>query len=616
MNGQKPNYTIPTPDVKAMQQATDIFDSCFNKSQLIKILSTLKQLFEEFTITQLWMGHTEELNQTFEELLKKTSFKKAEYVSFISRFFADQSNRTLYFNTFQPELLTVWREIEHNYYISSSRISQLLGKECIISSNKSYYYGYSRDEVYIPETAWFTAITSGGWSHKETSFTLSPTTRKYMLPFMPNNTTEQDDILDELPEGFTVFNGEKDTLTAIPLTRNLFMNGSIMMGKTKLPATTVKKTGKMLNLAEFFPFTENKEDKEIRTRFFLTAFALYGNNSLIRTRASAMSHTSYEMVREILPHIMYYSHHLTHLILPMLNKIYTNFTQVSNVSRLFKEVKNALLDIGYDNNRWHSYESVEKIIRKNENNEIICTYVRPKLMEDYDIYNTRSGIHISHSNIYTEVGKPFIQGIIFTLASIGLVEIAYTPADNEAPSPYEGLGYMRLTTLGRYAFGLQKTYTQKTEEKKEELFELSDEKLIIRSLTEVNPYESAMTDIANPIGNHRYAVTTSSFLRNCTSVGNINQKISIFRQLISPKPPENWEAFFKQLIEKSGKVNKCSDVYTIYEIDHTDYRLHEIIATDPTIKKITRRAENYLLLIESGKLAVFRERLKGYGYMV
>ncbi len=615
MDGQKHEYKISTPDVDSLQQATDIFDSNFNKSQLIKILSTLKPLFDEFNITQLWMGQTEKLNKTFEELLKKT-FKRSDYLSFISRFFADPSNRSLYFNSFQPELLTVWREIKHNYYISSKRISQLLGKECIISSNKSYYYGYSRDEVYIPETSWFTAITSNGWSHRETSFSLSPLMRKYLLPFIPNNTNGQDDNLDKLPEGFTVFNGEKDTLIAIPLARNLFINGSIMMGKTKLPSTTVKKTGKILNLAEFFPHSEEKEDKEIRTRFFLTAFALYGTNSLIRTRTSAMSQTSYEMVREILPHIMYYSHHLTHLILPMLNKIYTNFTQASNVSRLFKEVKNALLTLDNNNNRWHSYESVENIIRENENNEILCTYVKPKLMEDYGIYNTRSGDLISPSNIYANVGKPFIKGIIFTLASIGLVEIAYKPADDEAPSPYDGLGYIRLTALGRYALGLQETYSLNTEEKKDELFELSDEKLIIRSLSEVNPYESALTDIANPIGNNRYAVTTSSFLRNCTSVGNINQKISIFRQLISPKPPENWEAFFKQLIEKSGKINKCSDVYTIYEIDHTDYRLHEIIATDPTIKKITRRAENYLLLIESGKFAIFRERLKSYGYMV
>ncbi|MDE5651160.1 MAG: hypothetical protein K2I35_09210, partial [Duncaniella sp.] len=184
------------------------------------------------------------------------------------------------------------------------------------------------------------------------------------------------------------------------------------------------------------------------------------------------------------------------------------------------------------------------------------------------------------------------------------------------PSPYQGLNYIRLTALGRYALGLDKEYVAEGNREEEQLFELSDEKLIIRSLSEANPYESMLNDIANPIGNHRYAVTTSSFLRNCTSVINITQKISTFRQLISPKPPENWENFFKQLKDNTGKVTKTAGVYMIYEIDPSDLRLHEIIASDPTVRKITRRAENYLLLIESGKFALFRERLKTYGYLV
>ncbi|MDE6116954.1 MAG: hypothetical protein K2G33_05535 [Duncaniella sp.] len=615
MAGDKSEYIISPPDVEALKQWGDMLNSSFNKGALVRIANTLRPLFDKFRITQQWMGKTDVLNDTFEEILARTSTKKGDYVSFLSRFFSDPSNRTMYFNSLSPELIAVWREIERNYYVSATKVNGLLGKDCVISSEKSYYYGYSRDESYIPETGWFTAVISGGWSRKETSFSLSPILRKYLLPYLPSNSAD-DKGLDELPdENLTVFDGEKDTLAAIPLIRNLFMNGTLQMGKTRIPATSLKNMSKMLDLKEFFAEAEDKDDKEIRTRFLLTAFALYGSNTLMRTRTVAMSMTSHELIHEMLPHIMYYSHHLTNMILPMLSKIYTAFTQFSYVSQAFTQVRNAVSEKCADN-KWHSYDSLETLVRKHENNEFICTFVKPKLMEENDISNTRTGNYITHSNIYAEVGLPFLQGIIFTMAALGMVQIAYYPTESYEPSPYQGLNYIRLTALGRYALGLDKEYVAEGNREEEQLFELSDEKLIIRSLSEANPYESMLNDIANPIGNHRYAVTTSSFLRSCTSVINITQKISTFRQLISPKPPENWEKFFKQLKDNTGKVTKTAGVYMIYEIDPSDLRLHEIIATDPTVRKITRRAENYLLLIESGKFALFRERLKTYGYLV
>lgn len=70
------------------------------------------------------------------------------------------------------------------------------------------------------------------------------------------------------------------------------------------------------------------------------------------------------------------------------------------------------------------------------------------------------------------------------------------------------------------------------------------------------------------------------------------------------------------MLDNVGKVTKSPEVYSVYEIDRTDLRLHEIISTDPTIRSISRRAENYILLVESGKYSVFRERLKSYGYLV
>lgn len=617
MLDQKPTYNLATPTPDSISKWTGLLSTTFNKGQLASITKTLAPLFTEFNVTQQWMGHSEDMNDYFSDIHLRNNVKKNDYALFLSRIFADPANLSLYFSTFSPELLAVWRDMATHYYLSVDTISTTLGYECVTSSNKSYYYGYSNDLTFIPEMAWFTPLVSGSWSSKVTILTLSPILRRLMLSCLPpDSDTEEEDTVETPSEEYTIFNGEKSAIAAVPVMRNLFMNGTLQMVKTKLASSMVKRVGQMLNLPEFY--TDSDDDADLRTRLLLTAFTLYGSNTIMRSRSTAMSLAPHELLKEIFPHIMYYTHHLTYLLLPMLSKVYTSFTQNSYVTSVLREMKNALIRTA-DDDRWHTYDSIEKYIRSQETTENLCTYVKPRLIEEYGISNLRDGQIISYANIYHEIGRPYVQGTIYLLASLGMVEIAYTPSlidDKSSPSPYDGLKYVRITPLGRYAFGLNENYSPGLAPKEEKLFELSDDRLIIRSLSAANPYESLLSDISNPIGNHRYAVTPASFLKSCSSVGNISQKIGLFRQFIAPNPPQNWERFFKSLSDNTGKVNKSADMYSIYDIDPSDHRLHEILATDTIIRKITRRAENYMLLIESGKLSLFRERLKNYGYLV
>lgn len=617
MANTKTPYPIATPDVDSMTMWNNMLNNSFNKTQLLRVIDTLAPLFEEFEIFQTWMGHTECINNIYYSIKGKTAAKKSDLVGMLTRILADSSNRQLYFSTFPPELKEVWRCIDKNYYVSETQFNNIIGKSCTTSKSLSYYYGYDTDQSYIPETGWFTVSASGSWKRKESVFSLSPSLRRLLLPYFHKKVSPTTALTDNLPadKQYVIFNGENDIIGSLPILRNLFINDTLQIGKTKLPATVLKNVSRMVSLNEFFPHSLNKEDNDLRTRMALTLFTLYGTNTLMRSRESALSLSPQDMVRELMPHVMYYSHHLTHLILPMLSKVLTAFTQFSYVSQIIKEILGILTTLGEDS-RWMSYELLEDRLREKEVNEMLCTFVKPKLMEENDITNTRSDKHVTHATIYTQVGRPYIQGVIFALASIGIVEIAYQPVEEDSPSPYDGLEYLRLTPLGRYALKITDTYTTTNSTESLKYFELSDDKLLIRALGDANPYESMLNDISNPIGNHRYVVTPASFLRNCHTPFNIAHKIETFRQFIEKKPPQIWEKLFDEMLDNVGKVTKSPEVYSVYEIDRTDLRLHEIISTDPTIRSISRRAENYILLVESGKYSVFRERLKSYGYLV
>lgn len=589
----------------------------FTKEQLIKITKTFSPLFEKYTLMQDWDGKDVNMNEILKQL--KTGSKKSEYVEFLAHLMANSVNRSVYFNSLSDAQKKLWKTVERNYYISEDQFEKIIGEKAYTASGRSYYYGYNTNVKFHDDLAWFTNGIYSGWNKKENYFYLSPKSRLLMLDYFREENLLLEGLIDELPHDarLKMFNGETEMMVVIPVLRSLYLSGLLPLGKHKVTLETIKNVISTITLSEFFTEKETSDNEELylRNRMLLTLFALYGTNFIQRDASTATNMTAAEIVKDIIPRVMFYSLYLTHLILPMLSKMYSSITQASYSSQLIRESKNVISTLRFDN-RWMSYESFEERLRAHEGNEMLCTFVKPSSMENYIIDNVRSNRTIKPQNILEQMGRPFIQGILFMFASLGLIEIAYHVTGKNNPSPYSGIKYLRLTNLGRYAFDIISGYESKGVQNTADLFEVSEEKLLIRSLVASNPYEIIAKEIAKPIGNKRYVVTAESFLKKCYNQEQIENKISNFRNFVTKKKIPIWEDFFKEILGNVGKIELSHKSYIILDVDKTDLRLHEIIASDPELRKITRRAEDYILLLESDAQDQFRNILKTYGYIL
>lgn len=218
-------------------------------------------------------------------------------------------------------------------------------------------------------------------------------------------------------------------------------------------------------------------------------------------------------------------------------------------------------------------------------------------------------------DIYLEMGVPFIKGFLLLLASLGVVEAAYGDHDPSSASYSCSLRYIRLTPLGKYVLEMQKDYTPEINEGC--YFEINTDDLIVRSVSEDNPYEALLADIATPIGRHRYKITYGSFLGNCIDRSDIEGKISFFKRHVCKQLPQNWEDFFNTLLQHCHPLKQVwEDKYSIYQLKAEDKELQRLISTDSYLRQYTKRGEDYLLLIETKHLREVINRLRTFGYLL
>ena len=146
---------------------------------------------------------------------------------------------------------------------------------------------------------------------------------------------------------------------------------------------------------------------------------------------------------------------------------------------------------------------------------------------------------------------------------------------------------------------------------------MDEQRLVIRSLKENNPYESLLNDTAIPIGNRRYMMSNESFLKNCRSEKDVKDKIDFFKRFISKEIPEVWTSFFDSLLRQCHPLKPVSaDKYVIYQLDGNNKELIHLLSTDPFLKSILIRAEGYKILVEKKQQKAFVDKLKAHGYLL
>lgn len=536
---------------------------------------------------------------------------KADFVNGFAVIAGDPENFKTYFKLLDSKTKQVWDFCFRYCYVSEKEVNQALGGNILVTKNDRYWSYKTFQKL---DYVWF--FHSGGYYYglDDDFIALYDEWRElYAKSVFEEEYNEElsHTGIEQLPaaEGLHTYGNENGIGKHLNMTQLLWKQGTIEFGATKMLASVVKKAAQQLGIREFFPDSTKKELQLCAAGLMIPALASYVK------MAKAPITNYWENIKKATLQFNY--EYMLMVFLEHLKGIKRDYMlNNSSFPMLHSAVLNTLVML---NDNWHDFDSFYmKLIHRHSDKMSLC------MMTQGLIYNSNfylaggNGSKLPITDVQSCVGTPVIQELLFLFATYGIVEIAYTMPEDDSLTPYSNLKYVKLTSLGKFVLGKQSDYTPVEIKKPTEYFEVDKERLLIRALfiDGENPYEGLLSNIAEPIGNHRYHVTPAAFLKNCENLTDVEAKEDFFHKNVCEKPSEVWDDFFHKMIMRCYPLQSPDNSYYVYKIEKNNGELLKIIATDKYIKEHTLRAEGYHLLIERKALDTVKKHLKNYGFLI
>ncbi len=126
---------------------------------------------------------------------------------------------------------------------------------------------------------------------------------------------------------------------------------------------------------------------------------------------------------------------------------------------------------------------------------------------------------------------------------------SYCLTDKPYLSIYDGLTYVRLTDFGAFVLNKEKSFSVDIEKQTAEI--ILDETRTLLSLFGEDPVKRlALESVGKRITSSSYLVDYQSFLKDCSNLNEVQNRIDYFKTHISRNPPEIWETFFQSVLAR------------------------------------------------------------------
>lgn len=589
-----------------------------NKQELEDLAAPFRRLMRDKDISAIDNGGNRRVPTEVTGYLKqKYNIRKDVILDFLCFMLADARNFHRYVDSLSEKDKKVWTTVLTQYYLNVEDITRLTGKSWTPQDNTWYfYYSYYRSSGVSDKLIWFSLAEAKGRKREGLHLGrrciycgLNDNLRAGLLPlFFPEACDLEKQLLDELPKETPLhtFSGEPDILTFLPTLNGLYETKQLALPKSKLAQSAVRKLALSVPLNEFFPNHESKEMALFRCSIVM-------NQYVLGRQLEVMANRPEEQLKQLFVKALYYPTILLPVLLPHLTGLRRNELLDSYGAQLGLALCDLLAVLPCD--KWIPATGIHFKLM-----QVASHYVplfSPHTFDKMEVYNDKLGHTVYLDSLYHEVSIPFINGLLYAMSAFGFVEVAYREGTVDDVAYTSSLAYVRLTNLGAYAMGHTKTYTPTVAGQEQgPLFELDGQHMIVRSLSDRNPYLPLLSEMAVCIGGQRYRVTADSFLSKCTNTKDIEERIAMFKRYICPEPSIELDGFFKTLTQHSRAITKApATKYVLYHIAPEDKELQRIVSTDSVIRQYSLRAEGYLWLIEADKLKTIQKRLKECGYL-
>lgn len=593
--------TIYIPDETVFSQCRQLMGT-YRAAELRQMLLQLSMVWNPSQLEEGKDKKEQALADKMKKLMKeRTSLYKSDLQYAVAFFVADERNVALFLDALLADERELWRCVVTNYYAGKPLLKRITGKEWL---TKSYYY--VSDILPVP-LHWFYVCRGSDYQYY---LTMRHALRTIFYPYFLGARRTAGRV-DALPEGTTwhTFNAENEMPGLLKMLEVFHQKDEMTHNiYDKMKWTTARKISKSLKLREFFPDSVEKNASSLRALLLMDSFAY--------CRWKVKKELPVEqMAKCLLLEFVTSSLHLVHTLLPHVSGIRQTVMDETRFDWQATHIVLALKNICADEGWTDTDRLLAELYFMEADSPDNLLFKSAAVGNMRLHYAKLTKAEIPADKIYQEVSVPFVKGFLFLLAAWGILEIAYQDMDLRSPSYYDSLRYFRFTELGRFLVGRVPLYVPAAAP--EMGFELDEGRLLFRSLTDENPYEALVAEIAEPIGGHRFRLTEASFLRNCSTANDLEKNISFFRQYVCQHPSPVWEDFFSHLRAKALPWTKVSPKkFETYQLPTGNAELLRLISADEVLRKYVRRAEGYMVLVETTHMPEVRQRLKSFGFLL
>lgn len=418
----------------------------------------------------------------------------------------------------------------------------------------------------------------------------------------------------ELGKTDYVYQGEQDIFLELP--RIVAYKGQQQIKtntKGRPVVSTYSKMQRKLKLREFFPESPEKQLKNMRTGLLAVLISTVRTDIVHTNAAEQLKH----LIREN------YTKHFAsgHGIINYLKGI--NYLNRYNILHPEQIILNIFKKMPI--NEWLTFENLENFIKYNfyDVRPMAENVARRRLYYEYsdenDRYSYKTKREISSGRYYGSVLVPYIKGTCYLFAAYGMLDIAYDTPDVEVigrttQSPYDGLKYIKVNSLGAYVLGNISDYETPDAISKSTI-RLSDNSLTVIIDEDDITAPIVLEPYTERVSPNRFRTDYSFFLKNVVNKRQLNDKINLFKQSVKIDIPENWERFFKELNQKIDPLESVRNI-SVFHIPADNKELLQLIAKDPLLQQICFKAEGYHIIVSNKELPKFKKRLQEFGYLL
>ena len=546
--------------------------------------------------------------------IHESNCERNTVVRFMAMVIATNDNIKTYLSLISKEATNLIHRVVKQYYLSTDDAEQLTTPP-VFKNQLLNNYG-------LGDCSWmlcsgFPAFKNVGKDSGLRNYLhFYPSLYAQILPALYPDAEKPVVAMDQLPEDEFLKTESFEEKIAIDLNvvRGNYLDETFTVRPSKLISTRVSKSLDALKIQEFQLAPVNETTAHLRAHFIVAGVAMMMLCYPQIMKADNIRHEDF--IKAMVDKLQYHRELTFDMFLPYISGVRKNDLDSCTADRLITRIRQNIRQAG---DGWIRVEDIDlQLYRSINDYRIPLTLINPPAISGrHYIFNSFTGMAMNADRMVRQMGIAFAHSFLYYLASLGCIEAAFSDTNQKAESPYEAMRYFRLTPLGRYVLGIDESYTPPKVELDKEYFEIDDKRLIIRSIAKDNPYVNLVADIANPLFGNRYEVTAQSFLQHCNTEKDIDYRISVFQQYVTPELPEIWKEFFSQIRQRCRPLKLVpQNRFRIYHIDPENTTLIRLLTTDPRLHSCIIRCEDYYIMVKTDFQNEFENRMAELGYLL